>query len=845
MAKVENKTIRLIKLKKQKHALFLLAILFASIHCFGQGYTISGKVTDAVTGEPVPFASVYFKNLHHGTTTNFEGFYKLVTDEIEDSLTADYLGFQGRTIALKKGAKTQVINFQLNPSEVALKEVVIRPGENPAWRILRGVWAHKKENDKTKLTAYQYESYSKIELSADNISEKFKKSLAMKPFKKVLDTMQKAAGEHGQLVLPFFISETLSDVSYIKDPERKAENIRASKVKGVGVENNDMVAQLLGSSFQEYNFYNNFMDVLTKIFCSPISESGLGYYRYYLIDSGFIDNRYCYKIEFKPKREKDLAFTGTMWITDTTFSLKRMIAEVGNQANIDFIKRLKIQEDLVPTASGPWLPAKIRISVDISSLTNKTMGVLGKLYISNTNFVTDQPKPLKDYVTSLSMAPDAMDHDEKYWDANRLDSITNEDRAVIHSIDTINNLPTVKSIVNIGDFLINGDYPLGKLELGPYFLLFGQDALEGYKLRAGLRTNADFSRYWVLKGYIAAGNQDFKTDGLKYSAAVEHFISRKYWTKVGIQSQYDVIGLGVPDLYFLADNDLTAASAQFGETRLNIIHMQRVWFESDFLKDFNERVTLMNKTFTPWGYNFSYFPNPGNSDLQTNLRTTELTFETRYEGKLTYIINGNRRAYLGYDPTPIITFRAGFGLKNFLGGDFNYKRLSLTIEQEAKMGALGWAEYKLEGSKLLGNVPYPLLNIIPGNNSVFRSDYSFNMLNFFEFVTDQSVTAYYTHHFDGLFFNKIPLLRRLKWREVIGAKSVWGTLTPQNSSGSDQYPSSISPFYTLNPTTPYVEVYAGVENIFRLFRIDVIRRMNYITPGVTPWGIKGSLYLSF
>jgi len=451
---------------------------------------------------------------------------------------------------------------------------------------LRGVWAHKNENNKTKLSAYQYESYSKMEFSADNISEKFKKSIAMRPFKKALDTMQSAAGENGQLILPFFISETISDVSYLKTPERKTENIKASSVKGVGVQNNDMVAQLLGSSFEEYNFYDNWMTVLTKMFCSPISEAGLGYYRYYLIDSGFIDNRFCYKIEFKPKREKDLAFTGTMWITDTTFSLKRMIAEVGNQANIDFIKRLKIQEDLVPTSAGPWLPAKIRISVEITSLTNKTMGFLGKLYISNTNFLVDQPKELKEYTTSLSMVPGAMDHDAKYWDKNRFDTLTPEDRAVIHSIDTINNLPTVKTIVSLGDFAINGDYQAGKVELGPYFLLFGQDALEGYKLRAGLRTNADFSRYWVLKGYLAAGNQDIKTDGLKYSAAAEHFLSRKYWTKICAQSQYDVIGLGVPDLYFLADNDLTAASAQFGETRLNIIHMQRVWFESDFLKDF-------------------------------------------------------------------------------------------------------------------------------------------------------------------------------------------------------------------------------------------------------------------
>jgi len=832
---------------------FFFALI--SGHIFAQQTVITGKVTDAQTGEPVPYAKVYFKHLHIGNSTSFEGFYSITTNTPEDSLTVDYLGYKPKSKSVIKG-KTQVINFQIESSEMKIDEVVIHPGENPAWRILRGVWAHKKQNDKASLTAYQYKSYSKIEISADNISEKFKKSALMKPFQNIFDSLKLISGDDGKTYIPFFISETISDFSYLKDPELKSENIKGSKLMGVGLTDGSLASQLVGSSLQDYNFYSNWLNIIDKGFVSPLADGGLGFYRYYLIDSMTIDGKYCYKIEFKPRHEKDLAFTGTMWINDTSFALKRIIVNIGKTANLNYIRSLHIQQDLMPTSAGAWMPVKERITVDISEILGESFGVLGKLYIANSDVVVNQPKKLLDYENRITQEEDALHRDDKYWVTNRPDSLTKEDKTVMHIIDTIVNMPRIKTAVDVAEVIVNGYYTPGKhgkIDIGPYILALGDNVVEGFRFRMGFKTNEDFSKYWIIKAYGAVGTNDFLKNGLKYSASVETFLSRKSWTKVGIQHQVDIQGLGVPDDFF-ENNNLLTASAQLGFlTRLNMVNVNRAWIESDIVKGFNVRLYLMQKDFWPQinnDYRFSYYyPNPetGTSNLTQNIHITEAVVEARLAFKETYIINGNKRANIGFDKAPIFTFQYARGFNNFLGGQFNYDRATITMDQTVKMGTFGHADYTISANKIFEPLPYPLLAVAPGNETILRTYGTFNMMNFFEFVTDQSLTAYYTQHFDGIFFNRIPLLQKLKWREVVGAKAAWGSLSAANQLTSNQYPQDqpLSTFHTFDPKIPYLEISLGVENIFRFFRVDFLERLNYLYPGAPRFGVKGSFYFAF
>ncbi len=302
---------------------------------------MQGKVTDSNSGDAVPFVNVVFKGTAIGVTTDFDGNFLLKTNAPTDSLKVSYIGYKPKSKAVKKGVR-QVINFQLDEEITSLEAVVVHAGENPAWEVLRGVVRNKEKNDKRKLTAYEYDTYTKIEVDVDNISEALRKTKMMKKIANVLDSAERVAGEDGKPILPLFITESVSKVYYRDNPSLKTEHILKTKINGVGIEDGNLVTQLIGSSFQEYNFYQNWLNILSKDFVSPIADGWRIYYEYYLTDSLYLGTDYCYRLDFEPKSPHDLAFTGTMWITKREFALRQIDATVGKQANLNFVEKIKI-----------------------------------------------------------------------------------------------------------------------------------------------------------------------------------------------------------------------------------------------------------------------------------------------------------------------------------------------------------------------------------------------------------------------------------------------------------------------------------------------------------------------
>lgn len=308
---------------RSQRVLFLFLILssFLSFALVAQETVVQGKVTDAASGDPLPFVNVIFKGTTIGTTTDFDGNYLLKTSSPTDSILVSYVGYKPRTKAIKKGI-TQTINFQLVEEVTSLQEIIVRPGENPAYEILRNVVRNKGKNDKRKLTAYEYDTYTKIEVDVDNISEKFRQRKIVKKITQVLDSVDRIAGEDGKPILPLFITESVSKVYYRDNPSLKKEEIIKTKISGIGVEDGSTVTQMVGSSFQEYNFYQNWLNIVSKEFVSPIADGWRVYYDYDLTDSLYIGEDYCYRLDFFPRSPQDLAFTGTMWITKEDYALK-------------------------------------------------------------------------------------------------------------------------------------------------------------------------------------------------------------------------------------------------------------------------------------------------------------------------------------------------------------------------------------------------------------------------------------------------------------------------------------------------------------------------------------------
>ncbi|MCX6351336.1 MAG: DUF5686 family protein [Bacteroidetes bacterium] len=833
-------------------SLSYLFFLLISNHLFAQHTVIKGKISDATTGEAIPFANVFFMQSHFGTTTDFDGFFTLTSNTPDDSVSIVVLGYKSRNKEVKKGT-AQTLNVQLDPEGFETKTIVVTPGENPAFRILRGVWANKEKNDKRNLDSYQYESYSKVEVDADNINKKFTGSSVFAPFKNIFDSLKLAAGEDGKPILPFYISETLSDYYFLKVPERKKEVIKGNRSQGVGVGNQSsgFVAQIMGSSFQDYNFYQNYINLLEKNFISPIATGGRDFYKYYLVDSLVIDGKYCYKIDFKPKRKQDLAFTGSIWITDTTFALRRIVVEVGTDANLNYVERIKIQQELEQTSSGHWIPAKVRILLDIKELNKNAFGLLAKFYVSNKNFMVNKPKELTFYEERVVTEAESQNHDTAYWNANRHEKLTAQDKVVYSMIDSVKDLPTVRTYVDLIQVISSGYVGMGKyVDFGNLYYCVGYNNVEGARVRAGLKTTYAFSKYWMLEAYTAYG---FKDNQFKYNFEVARFLSRKTWTKVGVQYKKDVEGFGLQDDFF-GSRGLLNAVAQLGLiNRLNRFEQSRVWMETDLTRGLTQRVFFLSKHIEPLGINFGFYPNPEKKDkIEKSFSISEITLETRFAYKDIFILAGNKRLRLTEERFPIFMFQYTYGIKGLFGSDFEYHKASINVSQLMKLGAFGRGEYSVTARKVFATLPYPLLDIQLGNETPLRGYDAFNLMRFFEFIGDQSLTASYTQHFDGLFFNRVPVLRKAKLREVVGAKTAWVGLTEANKRIIPPFDNNGKPILqppNSNPNIPYVEVFYGVENLFNFIRIDAIHRLTYIDPPndkfYQRFAIKASLYFAF
>src|SRR5690606_1146699 len=333
--------------------------------------TVSGKVTDAETGDPIPFANVLLVGTDVGTATDFEGYFSLSTDASTDSIKVSYVGYDPVSRSIKRGEE-QTINFQLLPTAYGLSEFVFQAGENPAYPIMRRVIANKAKHDKRSLTAYESDNYTKVEIDIDEISEKLKQKRVMSKVTAVLDSIKVLTDDSGKRILPVFLSETISKF-YLRDqPKLSKEEILNTRVSGVGITDGTTVSQLTGSVFQEYNFYKNWLTILEKDFVSPIADGWKGFYDYDLSDSVMVGEDLCYVLQVYPLREPALSYSGTICIKKDDYALKHVDLTIPNEANLNFVEQIKIQQELIPTAEGPSLPHKSRVLVKISQLTPGT-----------------------------------------------------------------------------------------------------------------------------------------------------------------------------------------------------------------------------------------------------------------------------------------------------------------------------------------------------------------------------------------------------------------------------------------------------------------------------------------
>jgi hypothetical protein len=802
-----------------------------------QETVLKGKVTDAGSGDPIPFANVVYKGTSIGATTDFDGNYTFRTSTPGDTLVATYIGYKSKKKAVAKGG-TQTVNFQLTEDVTKLQEVVFEAGENPAFEILRSVVKNKNKNDKRKLSAYEYDTYTKIEIDVDNMTEKFRKRKVVKKITQVLDSVQIIAGEDGKPILPMFISESVSKFYYRDNPQLSTENILNSKINGVGVEDGTFITQLIGTSFQDYNFYQNWLSAMNKEFVSPIADGWRAYYDYDLTDSLYVGDDFCYRLDFYPKSPQELAFSGTMWITKEDYAIKQIDATVGKEANLNFIERIRIQQELDKTQEGAWLPVKNRVLIDVSEVTKFSAGMLAKFYTSNKNIVVNQPKKTSFYERPIVTAEDARMHEEEsFWDSLRHEPLTSTEKNVYKMIDTLQNIPVVRTYTDLIKIAINGYYNMGKIEVGPYLGLVAWNSIEGVRVQAGFKTNIKFSPRWVFAGQGAYGFDDQK---IKYMGSVTNILSKNKWTTLSFRVRSDVAKLGVDD-EALADNPLFLVATRWGVFRRGFyFDEQKLTFQREFFKGFSQKLAIKRWNFDPT-YNFGYLADPTDlNSIHEEFQTTEIIAESRFAKDEIFLQDDNERVSMGAEKWPIITFRYTHGMKGVFGSDFEYDKLRLNFYKRIKTGPLGIGYLNITGDYVFNTLPYPLLSLHLGNQSPIYSSITYNLMNFGEFISDHYVSVQYRQYLEGFLLNRIPLIQKLKWRLLATGNLIVGGMRESNRALISKYTTSGEETLRAGYFTgrPYIELGYGVENIFKFLRVDFIHRLSYLDrPDVRSFGI--------
>lgn len=840
-----------LKVKKPILLLVVMAkiIIFFHHQALSQAtYTISGRITDAQTGDAVPFAAVAIKGKTVGVNSDFEGYFTLKTTQIGDSIIVNSMGYRPKAKAIQKALMVQTLDVQLEATETKLQEVRIYAGENPANNILRKVIKQKRLHNPIRLNSYEYESYNKIEIDVNNISGRLKKSKAMRQIAGAVQHLDKVAGEDGRPVIPIYLSESLSNYYFLETPRKKKEHILKTKVSGIAVTDGSLMSQLIGSSFQQYNFYQNWLNILEKDFHSPIADGWKNTYEYFLIDTVFVAGYWCYHIDYQPKRPQDLAFNGTIWVDTLTHALVQVDATVDKRANINFIERIKIQQEYDQVADSVWINTKSRVLIDVAQLTDSTAGMLLKFYTSNRHIVVNQPRPPKFYDYPLELAPDYQDYPKDFWDKARHEQLSLGEKTAYRLIDSVKQVPVVKTYLEIFNMAVNGykRIPKVNIDVGPFLYLYSNNVIEGHRFQLGLKTNPDFSRKWILSGYAAYGTLDQKW---KYNVSAEYIINRKPWTLGGVSHSYDLERIGLSS-EAIGTNFLFGALTRWGALRRGYFQeTSSAYLKRELFRGFTQTVGVRHRTFHPM-YPFAYRTNLSLGDqspIESDYEASEIFFETRWGKDEIFIYSDNERLTLGTQKWPLVMLRYQWGVKGLMNSDFGYHRLSLNIKQSFRVGIWGRSSYNLTLGYIPSTLPYPMLYTPLGNQSLFYVENAFNLMNYFEFVADRYAQLRFEHNFEGLLFNRLPAIRKLKWRFLANARVLYGSVQTSNIdllANTDIQGNKVLGFSQLGQV-PYVEIGYGIDNIFKVLRVDAVHRLTYRqSPNITPFAVKFSFWFN-
>lgn len=804
---------------------------------------VSGIVLDN-SKQPVPYANVVFKGSKTGVVSNEDGRFYIESSENYTALIVSFVGFPDKEVKLPKQVN---YDFKIILTEGnTLKEVKIFAGKtskknNPALDILRKIWERRRKNGLKMFKQYQYDKYEKVEFDMNTIDSAFMKSKIFKGMEFVFKNVD-TSKVTGKTYLPIFINETLSEYYGDNESKKTKEILKANKNSGLG--NGDGVNMFIKDLYSDFDIYDNYLNFFDKSFTSPLSRTGIDVYNYVLADTAVIDNKLCYNIVFYPRRKNELTFKGDFWVNDTTFAIKTINMAVTKSANINWVKDIYIEQEFEVLNDSVFLPTRDYMMSDFAlRKKEESKGVYGKRTTLYKNFKFDEKKPDKFYKDEVNYIDNSVyAKTDEFWQENRFEKLNKDEVKIYKMIDTLKTVKRFKQIYNLVSILGSGYIQYGHFDYGPIFSTIGYNQVEGVRLRAGGRTYFGPNDLWRLQGYTAYGFDDNK---FKYGASGKWMIDKKNRIIISGGNRRDVEQIGAS---LTTTNDVLgrsyASSGLFttgSNGKLTNINLSSLQGEIEPVKNLTFQLGFTYRTLESASSTFKldYFIDDAHTVTKSEVKQSELNFQIEYTPKKKTVGYGVERRDID---SPYSRFFVNYsqGFKGFINSDFDYQKLQLYYKQPIIIGALGRSNFIMELGKTYGKIPLGLMSVVPGNQTYFIIENTFSNLNFYEFVADQYATFQWEHNFNGKIFARIPGLRKLNLREIIGVKGVYGTVSDENKA------INASGLIYKAPEQPYWEYNAGIGNIFKVFRLDFSWRGNYRNlPDTNNFTIKGSFGFYF
>ena len=824
-----------------------------------------------MTNDPIPYLSVFYEGKGVGSITDNDGNYKVETRKVWNKLTFSAVGYVTKVVNIIPGV-TKNLNVRMRPDDIMLDEVVVKPKRekysrknNPAVELMKKVIAHKKNNKLSENDYYQYNKYQKITMSLNDVTpEMLEKGMYKKmPF---LKDQIELCEETNKFILPISVDETASQKIYRKHPKSEKTIIKGMSSTGVNelFATGDMLSTVLKDVFTDVNIYDNDIRLLQYPFISPISSSdAISFYKFYIMDTTFVDKDKCFHLTFVPNNSQDFGFTGHLYVlADSSYTVKKCTMNLPKKSGVNFVDNMDIIQEFEQLPNGEWV-----LKTDDMIVEMTLMKIMQGFQIRRTTRYSDYafdelPQQLFKRKGAEIKEADAMMRGDDFWNQYRPVPLTQTESSMDMLVKRLEQMPGFKYVIFVLKAFIENFVETGtkehpsKVDIGPVNTMISNNYIDGLRLRMSAQTTANLNPHLFFKGYYAYGFKDHRS---KYMGEVEYSFNKKEYlprefpkNSITFSYQYDV--MSPTDKFLKTDKDNVFVSFKTSTVdQMSYVRNIALKYENETQFGLKTTVEVKHSTDEPTG-GLAYITNDDQKTLVPEIQTMEASLAFRYAPGETFVNTKQRRIPVSFD-APVFTLSHTAGFKGVLGGEYNYNLTEIGLYKRFWFSSWGKIDMFVKGGAQWNKVPFPLLIMPAANLSYILQRETFNLINNMEFLNDRYASLDVSWDLNGKIFNRIPLLKKLKWREAIGFKMLYGHLTDKNNPMKHPGDSELFLFptrdgrptsFVMDPKTPYMECSVGIHNIFKILHIDYVRRLNYLDhPDANKWGVRFMVMMTF